>query len=183
MSNQSIVTKIIVKYPKGLEPNVIIPSKYTSYRYLIGHDGPKPLICIGMNPSAAKEEYSDRTVNKVIKYANDNNYDGWYMLNIYPQRATNAKLHLDMEFNKQYHQDNMDNIIKIIKEKNVDEIWGAWGDIDEKRKWLNDVKNDIINLLKKNNIKIFYFNNLTKKYNNPPHPLYLKLDNKYKKYL
>jgi hypothetical protein len=72
------VTKLKVKYPLGFEPTKELtnPTSYTHFRYCIGHKGNNPLICIGMNPSAARDEYSDRTVNKVIKQAINNGYDG-----------------------------------------------------------------------------------------------------------
>jgi hypothetical protein len=70
------VTKLKVKYHLGCEPDFVVPSSYKNYRFVLGKHGKNPLICIGMNPSAAREEYSDKTVNKVIKNAIDNGYDG-----------------------------------------------------------------------------------------------------------
>ncbi len=70
------VTKLKVKYHLGYEPDFTVPVSYKDYRFVLGKHGKKPLICIGMNPSAAREEYSDRTVNKVIKNAINNGYDG-----------------------------------------------------------------------------------------------------------
>jgi hypothetical protein len=70
------VTKLHVAYPKKWEPDFCVPKKYCSYRFAIGKKGKNPLICIGMNPSAANDATSDRTVNKVIKNAIANGYDG-----------------------------------------------------------------------------------------------------------
>jgi hypothetical protein len=119
------ITKLVVKYPTGLKPtrNLTNPSVYTYFRYSVGHNGSKPLVCIGMNPSAAREEYSDRTVNKVIKHAVNNGYDGWIMLNIYPERATNIKD--ASKFNIDLHKQNLSHIVNIVKSFNVKEIWCA----------------------------------------------------------
>lgn len=181
MKNKDLITKLKVKYPKNFEPDFVNPLQYTNYRFAIGKTGNNPLFCIGMNPSAAREEYSDRTVNKVITNAINNKYDGWVMLNIYPIRATEAK-NLDNDINHELHNKNIESIIELINKFNVNEIWCAWGDIDDKKHYLSQVKNDIIDNLKKINVKCFYFGELTKKYNNPKHPLYLKIEWEKKKY-
>ena len=63
----SKVTKVIINYPEGQQPTMVLPSEYQPYRYALGRPGNQTCLIIGMNPSAAREEYSDRTVNKVIK--------------------------------------------------------------------------------------------------------------------
>jgi hypothetical protein len=85
-------------------------------------------------------------------------------------------------FNKKIHKENIKYIIDTIKKHNAKEVWGAWGDIDVKKDYLTDVKNDVVKALKENNINIFYFGNLTK-LGNPRHPLYIKIDFNNKNYL
>jgi hypothetical protein len=85
-------------------------------------------------------------------------------------------------YNDKLHRDNVKHIISIIKKYNVTEVWGAWGDIDTKQQYLSQVKQDIIQTLKKNNIKVFHFGQLTK-IGNPRHPLYIKIDFNNKNYL
>jgi hypothetical protein len=97
------------------------------------------------------------------------------MLNIYPFRATDAKQHLNAEPDWTIHQQNLTTLAKLIKQYQIKEIWGAWGDIDLKRTWLNRIKNDVIACCKQNHVRIFYFGQLTKLHN-PRHPLYLHLD-------
>jgi hypothetical protein len=80
------------------------------------------------------------------------------------------------------HKSNIENIISIIKKYDATEVWGAWGDIDTKQKYLSQVKQDIIQTLKKNNIKVFHFQELSK-IGNPKHPLYIKIDFNNKNYL
>ena len=61
------VTIVRPAYPLGEEPNLCIPEKYNAYhRFLLGRLGTNPLVAICMNPSAANEDYSDRTINRII---------------------------------------------------------------------------------------------------------------------
>lgn len=56
------VTKVSPPYPTGFEPNIIIPEKYTYFRYAIEKEGKNPLVAICMNPSAARETSSDKSI-------------------------------------------------------------------------------------------------------------------------
>ena len=58
-------------------------------RFMLGEVGENPIICLGINPSTANDEKDDPTISKIRKIASENNCDGWIMLNLYPQRATN----------------------------------------------------------------------------------------------
>jgi len=58
--------------------------------YIIGKQGLNPLIAICMNPSAARDDKSDRTINRIINISTKLNYDGWIVFNTYPERATDA---------------------------------------------------------------------------------------------
>lgn len=58
-------------------------------RFMLGEVGENPIICLGINPSTANDEKDDSTISKIRKIASENNCDGWIMLNLYPQRATN----------------------------------------------------------------------------------------------
>jgi hypothetical protein len=70
------VTKISPPFPDGESPNYIIPDTYTDYRYALGRIGNNPIVTICMNPSAANEQTSDRTINTIIKISKALNYDG-----------------------------------------------------------------------------------------------------------
>lgn len=165
------VTKRVLKYPGGYEPNLVIPKQYKPYRYILGHIGTNNIMIMAMNPSSASEQYADATVSKVIKTAISNGYDGWIMCNLYPERSTDQ---MNMEnFNLKLHKNNVKNIINTMKEYNISEIWGAWGNLkshalkNAKKYWLDEFIN--------NDIKLYCFNELSKQ-NNPKHPLYLKID-------
>ena len=94
------VTNVRPSYPVGEAPNLCIPQLYNEYhRFLLGKLGKRPLVAICMNPSAANEEYSDRTINRIIGASQKLGCDGWIVANVYPERATNAS------------------------------VWGAWGNL------------------------------------------------------
>ncbi len=173
----SKVTKIIVTYPEGQQPTMVIPADYQPYRFALGRPGNHSCLIIGMNPSAAREEYSDRTVNKVIKTVRELGYDGWIMTNLYPERATDAK-NMD-EFDRLLAEENAEQIVALCNKYNIKEVWGAWGDPPHDN--LIKSKEILLTRLKTEKIKIFHFGGLTKS-GNPRHPLYLKIDGE-KRYL
>lgn len=53
--------------------------------------GENPLVCFGINPSTAVPNALDPTLKRVRRFAAENGYDSWTMLNVYPQIATNPK--------------------------------------------------------------------------------------------
>ena len=57
-------------------------------RYLLGTKGDKTLIVIGINPSTANKDVSDRTIARVMGHIERYGYDSFVMINIYPLRAT-----------------------------------------------------------------------------------------------
>jgi hypothetical protein len=141
-----------------------------STRYVLGIKGANPLICIGINPSTAEPDKLDRTLSCVERFAKSNHFDGWIMLNIYPQRATNPD-NLDIAVNEKIHFNNLKNIDNIFKTANPT-IWSAWGTIINKRKYLFDCLNDIYVLSQKYSCKWTTMGQITKK-GHPHHPLYL----------
>ena len=160
------VTKIRPAYPENMEPNLCKPKKNEIYRYLLGRRGKKPLVAICMNPSAANMEYSDRTINRIIKVSEKLGYDGWIIANLYPERATRAsKLGA---YNNKQQKKNIKKIMKFLKRNGIKEVWGAWGDLNHPV--LTKSKKKLLSKLKKVDIKIYTFAALTKK-GEPVHPL------------
>lgn len=120
------VTRHSLPYPVGYEPNIIIPCDYCGHRFAIGKLGTDPLVAICMNPSAARDNYSDSTINRIIRISKDLEMDGWIVFNTYPERATNAKA---IEgYNPELSKENIQVIRDFLTEHNITEIWGAWGD-------------------------------------------------------
>jgi len=106
--------------------------EFTSVRYVLGRkidkSKTKALICIGINPSTAIPTLLDPTLSRVQKYAqNSGEYNAWYMINVYPQRATN--------FN------NIDSIKNLLESVKCADVWCAWGShiANGKRRFLHDL--------------------------------------------
>jgi hypothetical protein len=124
-----------------------------------------------MNPSAAREETSDRTINRVINASVKLGHDGWVAFNTYPERATDAK---DMDrIDYDMIKENVKQIESYLLAHNVKEVWGAWGNL--KYEALKVGKDAILEMLNRHGIKVFYFGELTKS-GNPRHPLYMASD-------
>jgi hypothetical protein len=94
------------------------------------------------------------------------------MFNVYPVRATNPD---DLSFDCDYAEKlaNEKAIAEFVNYKNYD-IWLAYGDIIEKRKYLRQCLVDLKSLPELVNVTYFH-RGLTKK-GNPRHPLYIKND-------
>lgn len=112
-------------------------------RFILGESGANPIICFGINPSTANDIKYDPTILKIRKIASENNCDGWIMLNLYPQRATNPNdMHekADNNLNKKNY--------KVIR--SVFNIYpnaltlASWGNAIEKRKYLKDCLKEIL---------------------------------------
>ena len=161
------ITKYSPPYPKGYEPDYIIPTEYSPYRFLLGRKGKNPLVAICMNPSAARETSSDLTINRIIKTSQKLGMEGWIVFNLYPERATNAST-MDA-FKQELSDENIKEIKKFLVENNIKEVWGAWGD-DKNLNQLIKGKQQSLTMLADIGVKVFYFGTLTRK-GNPRHPL------------
>lgn len=117
----------------------------TDVRYILGEQfNPaieKVLICIGVNPSMALPNHLDPTLKRVQKYAKDSGeYGSWYMLNIYPQRATNPNnMDTDDTYRLELHLHNLTAIKNLLSNVKEADVWCAWGAIidDSKRIFLS----------------------------------------------
>ena len=151
---------------------------YGCCRFILGevmkHPNQKALICIGLNPSTATPMNLDATLSRVQKRAHSQKFDSWYMINLYPQRATDPK-----DFDEQINQDYFDNNIKEIEyllksltDNNVNvTIWCAWGSNISIKEYLSCCKDkifDIIFKFKITDIKELYPLDKTQR----PHPIH-----------
>lgn len=161
------VTKHSPPYPQGYEPDYIDPIKYCPYRYAIGRLGKHPLVAICMNPSAASNESSDKTINRIINISNILGMDGWIVFNTYPQRATDKK---DIKsYNKEWAENNIQIIREFLSKHQIHEVWGAWGD-DEGIQPLCQGRELLLSMLAEIGVKVYYYGTLTKALN-PRHPI------------
>lgn len=150
-----------------------VPNFYSEYRYILGTKGENPLICIGINPSTAKPDNLDRTLQSVERIALNNGFDSFIMFNVYAQRATNPD-DMELEFNKEMHQENMKAFRYILSlSKSVPNVWAAWGAIIEKRDYLALCVRDMVELGSSFGAKWFTCGKRSVK-GHPHHPLYLK---------
>jgi hypothetical protein len=145
-------------------------------RYILGEDGDNPLFCIGINPSTAEPNNLDHTVKKVKSLSLIYEYDGWIMLNVYPQRSTDPSS-IDGCCNLEIHNNNLKFIRKFFSLYKKPNVWAAWGILIDKRLFFINCLNDIFELGKKLNVNWITFGELTKK-GHPRHPLYLSKNSK-----
>ena len=145
-----------------------------SARYILGKEGKKTLVCIGVNPSTATPERLDNTLKSVGRISCNNEYDSWTMINLYPQRATNP---CEIHKNKciKLHDENIKKIKTLLNENRDINIWAAWGTLIETRDFLKECLRDIYNITRdKKGIK--WFSVGTTNEGHPRHPLYVKKD-------
>jgi|TARA_B100000315_G_C14501383_1_gene552496 hypothetical protein len=143
-------------------------------RYSLGKKGNNMLIAIGVNPSTATDKVPDPTMTMIKNFSIKKGFDGWLILNLYPQIDTNPD-NLDKEINNKYHQENLEEIKKRVSEQKDPIIWCAWGDLIETRDYLFKCLKDIYSELEKFNVEWICFGDLTKK-DHPHHPLYFSHD-------
>jgi len=142
-----------------------------SARYILGEAGKRPLVCIGINPSTAEPNNLDRTLTNVKRFSELHGYDGWLMLNVYPQRATDPN-GLHVEIDKKVHASNLKHIAKYLSTYDKVDIWAAWGTLISKRKYLRDALKDIVGATEDFGVRWVTIGMLSK-HGHPHHPLYL----------
>ena len=147
------------------------PSADDSARFVLGTVGVKPLVCFGINPSTAAPGVPDRTVARVSKFAVDNGYDSWTMLNVYPQIATDPK-NLDREYRPDLKAENERHIADTIDDRPLT-LLAAWGGLISIRPYLPLLLKDIIRLNSVARCNWIALGDPTKG-GHPRHPLYVR---------
>ena len=157
---------------------IFVPNFYSEYRYILGTVGNKPLITIGINPSTAQLDDLDNTLKSVARLAISNGFDSFIMFNVYAQRATRPD-DMDKAFNENLHIENMKAFHYMLKNAGeMPVIWAAWGTIIEKRPYLKQCLQDMIQIGKKYDVQWVRTGKLSKK-GHPHHPLYLSKESKF----
>lgn len=172
----SRITDKVTLYSEGNYPDTI--EEKDNYRFALGKSGSNPLVVICMNPSAADITKCDKTIEKIIKVANELNKDGWMVFNLYPERATFSEELTN--YNPEISRKNVETIRDYLLKNKISEVWGAWGNAND-NECLIKSKEDIVNMLSENNINIFCYK--INKSGNPHHPLYLHINPANKIYL
>jgi serine/threonine protein phosphatase 1 len=114
-------------------------------RFMLGEAGDNPIICFGINPSRANDIEADPTILRIKKIAEENNSDGWVMLNLYPQRATNPD-DIHTKADEALILKNTEIIRSVFKAYPDALILASWGDAIEKRNYLKDCLEAIISI-------------------------------------
>ena len=156
------------------------PNYYCDYRYILGTRGKNPLICIGINPSTAQPGQLDNTLKSVERIALGNGFDSFLMFNVYAQRATDPNA-MERSCNQLLHRENMQAFRYVLSISEAPAIWAAWGSIIEKRDYLKDCLVDMLHIGEEFGASWYCAGNVTKK-GHPHHPLYLKKDEKLKRF-
>lgn len=139
-------------------------------RFVLGSSGQKPLFVVGLNPSTADDKKPDRTIKRVMRFAKDNGFDSFVMLNLYPQRATKPT-DLDKQIDLQILNENIEEILNIISEIPNPTILAAWSATISVRGYFKDCIQKLSEATKDKNINWRKIGETTKE-GHPRHPLY-----------
>ena len=151
------------------------PTTFLPYRYVLGVRGDRPLICIGINPSTADPSRLDPTLQSVERIARSNGFDGFMMMNVYPQRAT-VPTDLDRECNPLLHRENLEAFRHVLSLcGGTPTVWAGWGTLIEKRPYLYHCLRDMIAVGGEYGVRWVTAGKRSKA-GHPHHPLYLRGD-------
>ena len=109
---------------------LFVPPAYTEYRYLLGTRGKKPLICIGINPSTARPDHLDPTLQSVERIALNNGFDSFMMLNLCAQRATDPN-DMARDYPDVLRTGNAAAFEYALGLSDAPVVWAAWGTMIE----------------------------------------------------
>jgi len=144
-----------------------------SARFVLGTVGKNPLVCFGINPSIAVPTALDRTVARVSRFAADNGFDSWTMLNVYPQIATDPK-DMDRVHRPELKAENERHIARVIDCRPLT-LLAAWGVLVGSRNYLPLLLADILKLTTAAGCQWTSLGEPTKD-GHPRHPLYVRTD-------
>ena len=141
-----------------------------SARYVLGTVGENPLVCFGINPSTAVPGALDPTLKRVRRFAADNGFDSWTMLNVYPQIATDPN-DLHRHYSPELKAENERHISEMIAGRPLT-LLAAWGALIEKRPYLRGLLADLLQVTSASGCEWVSLGAPTKN-GHPSHPLYL----------
>lgn len=141
------------------------------WRYTLGKSGKRPLVIIGLNPSTATQEKGDPTVTRVERVAQQEGFDGFVMLNLYPVRATDYRK-LPVKANPDAFAKNLDAIEGVVAGLKKPTIWAAWGASVLHHGFFLKARDELYERLAKYKPQWRRFGSLTAN-GHPRHPVYL----------
>ncbi len=148
------------------------PPFYAPYRYLLGTQGDRPLICVGLNPSTAEPGRLDNTLKSVQRIALHNGYDSFLMMNLYAQRATRPR-DMDRAVCGFLAEENLRAFRYLLGRTKT--VWAAWGAVMETRGYLALCVRDFIRAGMAEGARWFCAGSRSRM-GHPHHPLYLRKD-------
>jgi len=121
-------------------------------RFVLGNKSEKTLFVIGLNPSKANDKQADPTMNRVKEFANQNGFDTFIMLNLYPKITSQpSKLPNDIDCDEDLITLNVEVIKDAIPQNAT--ILAAWGGNINDHKYLRRSLHLIGKQLEKRNCK------------------------------
>jgi len=137
-------------------------------RYILGTQGNKTLLVMGINPSKATNLKSDSTITRIKFFCEINNYDSFLMINVYPFRSTDPNK-LPLVSDDKLHNKNRCTILDNIIKYKFRDLLCCWGDNISIRPYLKIYLFDIYSLINPKLKNIFCLGDLTID-GNPRHP-------------
>ncbi len=153
---------------------LFVPPAYTEYRYLLGTRGKNPLICIGINPSTARPDHLDPTLQSVERVALRNGFDSFMMLNLCAQRATDPD-DMTQDYPEVLRRGNAEAFDFALGLSEHPVVWAAWGTMIEKRPYLKELLRELADIGMRHQADWVSFGARSKR-GHPHHPLYLRQD-------
>jgi hypothetical protein len=139
-------------------------------RFAPGKSGANPLFIVGINPSTADDLKSDPTIRKVQEMAAAwGEFDGFVMLNLYPQRASKPRK-LTSPFDIRLKELNVEQVAAQLAKFPGATVWAAWGDAFDKPNDCIDCLKEILNRTNHLGLRWKRCESLTTS-ENPRHPL------------
>ena len=146
-------------------------------RYVLGQPGTKNLVIVGLNPSTAKPGEPDPTIIRVLKVMEENECDGWIMINLYPAIETKPEL-LPKEADKYLVYTNRSMMELLFRNYHIENIYAAWGANIENHKFLRTECKAIAEIVGYDG---WMARGITKS-QHPRHPLYVSYEQKMEKF-
>lgn len=126
--------------------NIIMNGDEEQVRFSLVKPGERQLVVLGVNPSRATDKRPDPTMTKVMGFAERNGFDGFVMLNLYPQRST-ALGGLHKEADADLCRRNLQAIREAVAGMESPTVLLAFGNAIGARPYLKACLKDIVALL------------------------------------
>ena len=99
---------------------------------------------IGLNPSTADKDKSDRTITRVRKYS-EGNFDGFFMINLSAQRTPHPS-DLSQQLDSDLRDENLLHIKEMFSSYPAITILAAWGNNINRHPYLRESLKAIVEL-------------------------------------